>query len=144
MTGSARVLGSEAPVDVAVVRVAPAVDPATLLGLVRLRIVATNAGDVAQIKVGTSAIARVAIAKRQGLLVPAAALRRSLVGADEVVTCDHGKAHVKTVVVGNRTENGVEIKAGLESGDQIVIDHALGLEDEQPLEAGSAKGSSDK
>jgi HlyD family secretion protein len=128
MPATIRVLGSEAPVEGAVVRVAPAVDPATLLGLVRIAL-ATSEG----IKVGTSATGRISIGKRPGIRVPATALRRSLVGEDEVVVCDGGTARVRKVAIGNRGDDGVEIKEGLKAGEQVVIDHVLGLQNDQPL-----------
>ncbi|HEY1554380.1 MAG TPA: efflux RND transporter periplasmic adaptor subunit [Kofleriaceae bacterium] len=127
MTASARVLGVDAPVTASVVRVEPAVDPTTLLGTVRLRV------DGAGLRVGTAATARVVVAKRPGLLVPPNALRRSLVGGDEVVACDNGKASVRAVTVGQRGERGVEITDGLKAGEQVVVDHVLGLEDGQEL-----------
>lgn len=147
MRATVRVLGSDAPVAGTVVRIAPAVDPATLLGLVR---VALASGE--GIQVGTAATARISIGQRPGVRVPASALRRSLVGEDEVVVCEGGTAHVRKVAIGNRGEQGVEIKDGLKPGEQVVIDHVLGLQDNQPLtapgkdddEKGSAKQSGGK
>jgi len=138
MTGSAHVLGLDDR-RVTVVRVAPAVDATTLLGLVRLRIDGSQG-----LVVGTAAAARVAVARRDGVVVPAAALRRSLVGEDEVVACVDGKAKVKTVVVGQRSEHGVEITSGLDKTARVVVDHVLGLEDDQPLVEGEGSGSGSK
>jgi RND family efflux transporter MFP subunit len=142
MTGSARVLGVDAPVPVVVARVAPAVDPTTLLGLVRLRV--DGGAKEQKLLVGTAASAQIVVAKRAGLRVQASALRRSLVGEDEVVACEGGKAKVHVVGVGARGEGTVEIKSGLEKGARVVIDHVLGLEDDQQIvetAAGSGKGS---
>lgn len=130
MRASVQVLGADAPVGGTVVRVAPAVDPATLLGLVRIALAASDG-----IQVGTAASGRVSVGQRQGVRVQATALRRSLVGEDEVVVCDNGTAHIRKVVVGNRGEQGVEIKDGIKPGEQVVIDHVLGLQDDQPLVA---------
>ncbi|HUJ63000.1 MAG TPA: efflux RND transporter periplasmic adaptor subunit [Kofleriaceae bacterium] len=137
MTAQVRVLGVAAPIAATIVRVAPAVDPTTLLGLVRLQLASADGG----VKVGSAATAQIAVATRPGLLVPASALRRSLVGADEVVVCDRGVARVRGVTVGARGERGVELKDGVKPGEQVVVDHVLGLEDGQPLvaAAGSAK-----
>lgn len=129
MAAHVRVLGADAVLPATVVRVAPAVDSTTLLGLVRLRVDAKDAG----LKIGSAASARIVIATRPGVRVPAAALRRSLVGADEVVACDHGVARVRQVKIGARGEQGVEIEDGVKAGEQVVVDHVLGLEDGQPL-----------
>ena len=131
MTASVKVLGLDEPLPGTVYRVSPAVDPTTMLGLVRTRLDGANPS----IKVGTAATAQIVIAKRPGVRVPVAALRRSMVGADEVVVCEGGMAHVRTVTIGNRGEQGAEIKDGLKPGEQIVIDHVLGLQDDQPLTA---------
>ena len=128
MTAEVHVVGVPAAIPATVVRIDPAVDPKTLLGEVRLQL--ANADGV---KVGSAASARIAIAKRPGVVVPATALRRSLVGADEVVTCQGSAAHVVEVKVGNRDAHGVEITSGLAPGTPIVVDHVLGLEDGQPL-----------
>ncbi|HEX8113579.1 MAG TPA: hypothetical protein VF516_37870, partial [Kofleriaceae bacterium] len=130
MRATVQVLGSDAPVAGTVVRVAPAVDPTTLLGMVRIALASAEG-----IQVGTAATARISIGQRPGVRVPASALRRSLVGEDEVVVCDGGTAHVRKVAIGNRGDQGVEIKDGIKAGERVVVDHVLGLQDEQPLTA---------
>lgn len=130
MAATVRALGSDAPVAATVVRVAPAVDPATLLGTVRIAL-----ADSAGIKVGVAATGQITIASQPGVRIPASALRRSMVGEDEVIVCEGGKAHVRKVEVGQRGEQGVAIKDGLKPGEEIVIDHVLGLQDDQPLVA---------
>jgi RND family efflux transporter MFP subunit len=130
MTAHVVVLGVDAPVAASIVRVAPAVDPSTLFGLVRLRLERAD-----NLKVGVAATAQIVIRQRPGLRVPATALRRSMVGADEVVVCDAGVARVRVVTVGNRTDTGVELKDGVKPGEQVVVDHVLGLEDGQALAA---------
>ncbi|HEU4731820.1 MAG TPA: efflux RND transporter periplasmic adaptor subunit [Kofleriaceae bacterium] len=132
-----RVLGVAGALPASVVRVAPAVDPATLLGGVRLAI-DPKAEGVAAVKVGSAAIARIVIASRPGVVVPASALRRSQVGADEVVVCDGNVARIAQVTVGQRGERGVEITDGLKPGDRIAVDHVLGIEDGQALVAAGA------
>lgn len=129
MTAVVSATGGE-PITGSVVRVAPAVDVATQLGLVRVALAAT--GDL---QVGTAATGRIAIAQRPGVVIPAAAVRRSLVGEDEVVVCEAGTAHVRKVALGRRGELD-EITDGLKAGEQVVVDHVLGLEDGQPLTAG--------
>lgn len=143
MTAMASVLGFDAPIAASVIRVAPAVDPSTLLGLVRLRLEKSD-----NVKVGNAATAQIVVDKRPGIRVPASSLRRSMVGEDEVVVCEANVAHVRTVAVGTRSEQGVEIKDGVKPGEQVVIDHVLGLEEGQPLSAekpgGTAKSPEEK
>jgi HlyD family secretion protein len=127
MPATVHVVGNDAPIAGTVVRVAPAVDPTTMLGLVRVQL--ANADNV---KVGVAATGQIAIAQRQGLRVPASALRRSLTGEDEVVVCAGSAASVRTVEVGNRG-SAVEIKSGVKPGESVVVDHVLGLQDGQPL-----------
>jgi RND family efflux transporter MFP subunit len=128
MPASVRVLGRDTTVDAKVVRVAPAVDSTTLLGLVRLALASSDA-----VKVGTAATAQIVVSKRPGVRVPASALRRSLVGADEVVVCAGSIAEVRTVKVGVRSAQGVEILDGLKPDERVVVDHLLGLDDGQQL-----------
>ncbi|HEY0480839.1 MAG TPA: efflux RND transporter periplasmic adaptor subunit [Kofleriaceae bacterium] len=130
MAATVHALGSDAPVTGTIVRVAPAVDPATLLGVVRIALASSEG-----IKVGVAATAEITIASQPGVRIPASALRRSMVGEDEVVVCAGGTAHVRKVEVGQRGEQGVAIKNGLKPGEEIVIDHVLGLQDGQPLVA---------
>jgi len=133
MPATVRAMGAERAVAGTVVRIAPAVDPVTLLGLVRIAL-ATSDG----IKVGTAAAAQIAIARRPGQRVPVGALRRSMVGDDEVVVCQGGTAHVRKVAIGHRGDQGIEITDGLHAGEQVVVDHVLGLQDGQPLVAPAA------
>jgi len=127
MAASVRVVGGD-PLAASVARVSPAVDAQTLLGTVRVQL----SGSVTA-PVGSAAVGWIVLAKRAGLVVPESALRRSMTGADELVVCDHGVARVRAVEVGQRGENGVEIAKGLAAGEQVVVDHALGLEEGQPL-----------
>jgi RND family efflux transporter MFP subunit len=130
MPATVKILGIEAGLPAKVARVAPAVDATTLLGGVRIQIEGTH-----PITVGSAATGQIVVARRPGLLVPAAALRRSMVGADEVVVCDKGVARIRGVTIGQRRETTVEITEGIVAGEQIVIDHVLGLEEGQPLTA---------
>jgi len=138
MPATVHVMGSEAPIAGTVTRTSPAVDPATQLGLVRIAL-----ADGDGLKVGTAATGQIAIARRPGIRVPAGALRRSMVGEDEVVVCEAGTAHVRKVAIASRGDQGIEIKEGLHAGEQVVVDHVLRLEDGQPLTA-AEKGSAAK
>jgi len=107
----------------------PAVDPQTGMGRVR---VAIDPSEL-QLKIGLSGRANVQIALRPLVtLVPAAAVRRSSAGADEVVVCvqegGSSKAEVRTLELGVRHADEVEVRDGLRPGELVVIDHALNLE----------------
>jgi RND family efflux transporter MFP subunit len=128
MAATAHMLGVNDEVHATVVRVAPAVDATTLLGLVRLRLDSSG-----PLEVGTAASARIVVASTRGVVVPASALRRSLVGADEVVVCDGTTARIREVKVGERDDHGVQLEDGVKPGERIVVDHVLGLVDGQPL-----------
>ena len=134
-TAQVRVLGVDAAITGAVSRVSPAVDPATLLGTVRVQLPSAQTAP----PVGSAATALIAIGRHPGLVVPKAALRRSAVGTDEVVVCADGVAKVRAVTVGHRGDSGVEITKGLAAGDQVVVDHVLGLDDGQALVTAKAK-----
>jgi RND family efflux transporter MFP subunit len=142
LPATVRVIGLPTGFPASVVRVAPAVDPATLLGGVRLAI-DPKAEAIAGVKVGSAATARIVIATRPGVVVPETALRRSTVGADEVVVCDGNVARISAVAIGQRSERGVEITDGLKPGERIVVDHVLGIEDGQGLTA-PGKGGDEK
>jgi hypothetical protein len=49
------------------------------------------------------------------------------------VVCDGTTARVRKVAIGNRGDEGVEITEGVKAGEQVVIDHVLGLSNDQPL-----------
>ena len=128
MPATVKIVGIVGTLAAKVARVAPAVDAATLMGGVRIQIDGTHA-----ITVGSAATGQIVVAQRAGLLVPATAVRRSMVGADEVVVCDKGVARVRSVTIGKRTETTAEIAKGVAAGEQIVTDHVLGLEEGQQL-----------
>src|SRR5439155_9251742 len=69
LPATVRVIGLDARFPASVVRVAPAVDPTTLLGGVRVA-VDPKADGIAGAKVGSAATARIVIATRPGLVVP--------------------------------------------------------------------------
>lgn len=123
-----RAVGIADELDGSVVRVSPSVDPTTLLGTVRIRIATTRA-----LPVGSAASARIVVARRPGVVVPASALRRSAVGTDEVVTCSGDVAKVHEVTIGHRDDHEVEIAKGLAATDLVVTDHVLGIEDGRKL-----------
>lgn len=134
MPATVKVAGIDGTLPAQVARVAPAVDPTTLLGTVRIAIAGTH-----PITVGSAATGQIVVGKHAGLVVPAMAVRRSMVGADEVVVCDKSVARVHAVTIAHRTDATAEISGGIAAGDQVVVDHVLGLEEGQPLRAPETK-----
>ncbi len=128
MPAVVRVPGIPAALTATVARVAPAVEPTTLLVGVRIEIEGTPL-----LTVGTSVTATITSGTHRGVLVPASALRRSMVGVDEVVACEKGVARVRAVEARVRDDGAIEILKGLAPGEQLVTDHVLGLEDGQAL-----------
>ena len=71
------------------------------------------------------------------LAVPAAALRAREGDRAEVVVClANHHASVKEVTLGVADEGFVEVREGLEAADRVVLDRAVGIEDEAPLREG--------
>ncbi len=136
LSATVQINGVEGITPAIVARVAPAVDPTTLLGTVRVQLQGATT-----LPIGSAATARIVITRRRGLVVPPDALRRSQVGTDEVVTCKDDVAKVAIVTVGQRMPTGVEITEGLVAGTKIVVDHVLGLEDGQRLTSKARAGN---
>jgi HlyD family secretion protein len=134
MPATVRIVGTERDIPGKVVRVAPAVDPTTLLGRLRVQLDGSP-----RVPVGSAATGTVITGSHVGLLVPSSALRRSPVGSDEIVVCDGSVARVRTVAVGPHRDGMVAIADGLRAGEQVVSDHVLGLEEGQPIAPERAK-----
>jgi len=110
---------------------APALDPATGLGLVRIAVDATAAPML-----GAFGTATVDVATREALVIPAAAVRGATADGAEVALCAHGAAELRRVRVGWRDDARVEIVDGLAAGDRVAVDHVLGLETGSPIVEG--------
>ena len=118
--------------DVEVKSIAPMIDPTSGVGVVRLafRPVPTLppiglAGEV-KIDVGTLAGA---------VTIPSTALRGAAAGGVEVLLCAEGHLHSTPVEVGVRAEGKVQVRSGLDAGQQLVPADVLGLEDGAAIEA---------
>lgn len=123
-----------------VVHLSPTVDPTTSLGGVRVRIT-----DSTQLRIGMAGEAVIRVATRpQATLVPQGALRRSPEGEDEVVVCagpvDALKASVRTVELGVRVGDEVEVRSGVKPGEQVVDRDVLALEEGTALVLAEAEG----
>jgi multidrug efflux pump subunit AcrA (membrane-fusion protein) len=65
--------------------------------------------------------------------VPASALVQR--GQLEILfVAEDGRARMRIVRTGKRTEQGIEVLAGLNPGETVVVDGAAPLRDGQPLE----------
>jgi len=120
------------PLHGTVVFASPAVDPTTSLGVVRASIDAPPKGI--QLKLGLTGTLTIDVGgRRNAVLVPASAIRRSSEGTQEVVVCADEKgvstARVREVKVGRHVGDDSEITSGLAAGDRVVTRHVLGLED---------------
>lgn len=125
--GDAAVLRDAAGEEIAghVLRVSRSVDAVTAVGEVRVRL----AGR-APVPLLTPVTVVVSVAVHRGALtVPAVALRRSEAGLDEVVVVEKGAAKVRPVTLGIRAGDSVEVAAGLDGREVIVVDSPLGLVD---------------
>ncbi len=108
-----------------------ALDPATGLGFVRVALEPKE-----PLTLGLFGTVTVQIGKRDGVLVvPTAAMRGAVADGAEVAVCKDGKAEVRTVKVGWRDDERIEIVEGLVAGEQVAVDHVLGLENDTPLTA---------
>jgi RND family efflux transporter MFP subunit len=117
-----------------VVALSPAVDPATSLGSAR---VALQPPASVHALIGLAGQARIRLAERQGVLVPAAAVRRGARGQTEIVVCkgegEKARAQVREVKLGARAADSVAVLDGLAAGEQVAATNVLGLEDGAPI-----------
>lgn len=124
------------PLGAKVVFVSPAVDPTTSLGVVRAAI---EVPQGVHLKLGLTGNLVLEVGRRRdAVLVPASAIRRSSEGEQELVVCGHEDgaqvAEVRRVEVAGHTGDDAEIASGLAAGEQVVTRHVLGLEDGDPIE----------
>jgi RND family efflux transporter MFP subunit len=109
--------------------VSPAVDTATGVGSVRLRLVTEGM----RLPIGILGTAEVKLgATRKVDAVPASAIRNAGGARSEIVSCSQGKAHPLPVVIGERRDGWVQIVSGLETVPRpirVVTDGLTGLED---------------
>ena len=126
-----------------VAAVSPTVDPATALGLVRIRL-----DPEPRLRMGMAGKAAVSIAQRTGAtLLPASALRRSPEGEDQAIVCEGkgatAKAAVRAVTLGAHMGDEVEVTEGVKPGERVVARDLLALDDGATLsvEAEGAAGA---
>ena len=124
--------------------VSPAVDPNTTT--VQVWVEAPNPGEHAK----PGATVQISIDARQiqnAVVVPVSALLSSDEGGDKVMVAgSDGLAHEHKVEVGVRSGDDVQILSGVNPGEQVITDGALGLDDKAKIVIGKpgSKESGDK
>jgi RND family efflux transporter MFP subunit len=109
-----------------VVAVSPAVDPATNLGLVRIRI----ANPHSLLRIGMFLSAPVAVEEhKNALTVPAQAIYRDANGQPQVYQVEQGKVREAKVTLGIQNKDQVELLSGVKEGDSVVLAGGYGLAD---------------
>ncbi|RMF25830.1 MAG: efflux RND transporter periplasmic adaptor subunit, partial [Deltaproteobacteria bacterium] len=115
------------PVEAAVSEIAPAADPASRTFLVKL-----DLSDPAGLRSGQFVRVGVPVGTVTAPHVPLSAVVRR--GQLEMVfVAEAGRAHMRLVKTGKVTGDQVEILAGLEGDERVVVDGAAALADNQPI-----------
>jgi len=109
-----------------VVAVSPAVDPATGVGLVRIRV--PNAGGLLRLGMFLNAEVPVETHAR-ALVVPPQAIYRDDAGQPRVFTVSGNSATASPVQLGIETKERVELLAGAKEGDSVILTGGYGLGD---------------
>jgi HlyD family secretion protein len=125
--GTITVPGLDEPVEGKVTVVSPALDPNSTT--VEVWLEAKNPNQ--QLKPGTSVqLALTAKTVKDALVVPAAAVITAADGSSVVLIAgSDGKAHQKTVKLGIRQDDDVQILEGVTEADKVVSTGAYGLPD---------------
>jgi len=106
-----------------ILRIHPAVDPATRTGRVEVALDPVPAGA----RPGQFSRVELASGNREQILVPLAALRRDAAGEHVFVYEDDGSVRRVDVTSGLRLADRVEIRDGLAAGARVVVKGFLGL-----------------
>jgi RND family efflux transporter MFP subunit len=88
------------------------------------------------------------VARREGVLViPAPALRGASADGAEIAVCKKDKVEIRSVEVGYRDAEQIEVVKGLKPDEKVAIDHVLGLDEESKIvetDGGPGKDDDDK
>jgi RND family efflux transporter MFP subunit len=107
-----------------IVAISPAVDPATNVGLVRIRI-ANRAG---LLRLGMFLTAQVPLeTHRNALVAPLGAVYRDQDGNPEIYRVEGEKAEAVPVKLGLETKDRVELLSGAQEGETIILGGGYGL-----------------
>jgi HlyD family secretion protein len=125
--------GEDRPFEGKITVVSPALDPNSTT--VEVWVQATNPDQ--RLKPGTSVqVSMLAQTVPDALVVPAAGLLTAQDGSTSVMVVDSGNhAHRKSVRVGIRQGDQVQIVEGLQAGDRLVASGAYGLPDNSKIKA---------
>ena len=121
-SGGARLAGR-------VVRVVPAVDPASRTAIAKVRL-----PDHPALRSGMSGRARFEVGRARRLVLPEAALVRWYHLTNAFVVGPDGRAALRLVRLGAPVGAGHEVLAGLEPGERVVLDPPAGLRDGMRVE----------
>jgi HlyD family secretion protein len=126
--------GVEAPVEATLSLISPALDPGSTTVEVWLKL----PNQQGLLKAGTPVHAVILGASiKQAMQVPAAAIVPSTDGGTSVmVIAADGTAHKKTVTVGIRTPESVQILDGLKTDDMVITTGGYGLDDGTKVKLG--------
>lgn len=107
-----------------VVAISPAVDPATNMGLVRIRI--TNPGGL--LRLGSFLSAQLPLeTKPEALVVPAQAVYRDPKGQAQLYRVKGEDAEAVPVKLGIEAQDRVEVLSGVEAGESVILTGGYGL-----------------
>ncbi len=137
-----QVPGVDQPLVGTVVYLSPALDPGSTTIEVWVKL--PNADG--RLKVGTPVRAKIlATAIANALQVPKNAILPAQDGTSAVMVVGaDGKAHKRTVKVGIRTDQAVQVTSGLAANDMVITSGAYGLGDGATVEIGKAGAAEDK
>ena len=94
----------------------PEVDRATRLGKVRIKL-----RPDPRLRIGTFASGGVELARTEGVSVPLASIRYGAAGRSTVLVVANGVVEMRDVGTGLMDEHAVEIRNGIEAGEQVVL-----------------------
>ena len=113
-----------------VVGISPSVDPATNLGVVRIRI----ANSARLLRLGMFLSAQVPIeTHKNALVVPPQAIYRGEQGKAQVFRVEGDNATAVEVELGIETQSGDELLSGVNEGDTIILTGGYGLGDKAKI-----------
>jgi RND family efflux transporter MFP subunit len=129
--------GEEQPTEGKITVISPALDPNSTT--VEVWVQAKNAEQ--QLKPGTSVqLSMLARTIPDALVIPAAGLLTAEDGATSVMLAgSYNRAHQKTVKVGVRQGDDVQILEGVQAGDRVVASGAYGLPDNTKIKVEEQK-----
>jgi RND family efflux transporter MFP subunit len=123
-----------------VVAVSPSVDPATGVGLVRVR-VPNSAG---QLRLGLFLTAEIPVETHaHALCVPPDSIYRDDAGEPRVYEVNQDTAKAVPVELGIQTKDLVELKSGVKEGDSVILKGGYGLADTAKIQTVPSKPDSD-